>query len=152
MEQRVYRTTVQPETLADVLVRHIDPQEHLQAQRIGEGDSCLVQIGQGDTPAEYRPALTVTIAYTEDESGPMLVVTQGQQTWLNPKMAGYTAVVGLVGILITPLALFGMLWPMNEAVRSMNLTSDVWNQVDVYLVGAGGHLEDSRTLQHPHTI
>src|SRR4051812_43359291 len=39
MEQRTYRGSLTPDELADYLVAHFDPQEHLQAQKLGSGNS-----------------------------------------------------------------------------------------------------------------
>jgi hypothetical protein len=64
VEQRVYHGSVTPIELADYLVQQFDPQRDLQAQKMGEGDSLVVQIGRGasrrscGTPSPWRsPAL-----------------------------------------------------------------------------------------------
>src|SRR4051812_11891163 len=101
MEQRVYHGSVTPMELADYLVQQYDPQPDLQAQKAGEGASLMVQVGRGDTPEERRHAVTLAITQAPDGQ-PGVVLTLGQQQWLTPKMATYTAMMGLVSALVTP--------------------------------------------------
>ena len=61
MEQRIYHGEVSPGELADHLVQQYDPRPDVQAQKLGEGDSLLVQIGRGDQPEKVRHAVTVAI-------------------------------------------------------------------------------------------
>lgn len=146
MEQRTYQTEVDPQELADFLVQHYDPQENLQAQKIGQSGSNLVQIGRGDVPHDLRHAVTVAIAHTGDD----LKVTMGQQQWLTPGMATFAAMMGLIGILVMPFALFALLWPISEAAGSATLPPDIWNTIDTYIAGRGGSLHATQELNHPH--
>ena len=82
---------------------------------------------------------------------PGIVVTMGQQQWLTPKMATYAAVMGLISLLVTPWALFALLWPLSEAVGSGTLPGDIWNTIENYVVGEGGTLARTQELTHPHT-
>jgi hypothetical protein len=149
MEQRIYHGAVAPEGLADYLVQHFDPQHDLQAQKLGGGDSLAVQIGRGDVPEELRNAVTVGITRTTDsEQG--ITVTMGQQQWITPKIATHAAMIGLVGLLITPWALFGLLWPMSELIGSQALPGDIWSAVETYALSQGAVLAQSRDLAHPH--
>ena len=147
MEQRRYRVEIDPQALATFLVEHFDPQEDLQAQEIGQTGSHLVQIGRGDVPKDLRHAVTVAIARSDDG----LTVTMGQQQWLDPKTATFSVAMGLLGLIVTPFALFGLLWPLSEALASSSIPGDVWNAVDTFLASAGGHLDRTDDLQHPHT-
>ena len=82
------------EGLADYLVQRFDPQHDLQAQKLGQGDSLVVQIGRGDVPEEIRNAVTVGITRaTDSEQG--IAVTLGQQQWITPKLATHAAMIGL---------------------------------------------------------
>lgn len=150
MEQRIYRGEIDPEQLADYLVMHFDPQENIQAQRIGQGRSLLVQIGRGDVPEELRDAVTVAIAESSDEAGDGITVTLGQQQWLTPQRATFGAVIGLVSLLITPFALFALLWPLSEAVGSHTMIGDIWNTIDQYVVMQGGVTVRTQDVSHPH--
>ena len=42
-----------------------------------------------------------------------------------------------VGLLITPWALFGLLWPVSELIGSQALPSDIWNAVETYALSQG---------------
>src|SRR4029079_13083449 len=76
MEQRIYHGNVTSEGLANYVVQRFDPQHDLQAQKLGEGDSLVVQIGRGDTPEEIRHAVTLGITRAPDsEQG--VAVTMG---------------------------------------------------------------------------
>jgi hypothetical protein len=149
LEQRVYRGDVAPGDLADFLIQHYDPQHDLQAQKIGSGDSLIVQIGRGDQPEEIRHAVTVAITRAT-EGGPGIAVTMGQQQWLNPRMVGFAAMMTLVSVLVTPWALFALLWPVSELIGSATLPNDIWNLIDTYLASRGATREVARQLTHPH--
>jgi hypothetical protein len=149
VEQRIYHGTVTPEGLADYLVQRFDPQQNLQAQKLGQGDSLAVQIGRGDVPEELRNAVTVGITRATDaEQG--VTVTMGQQLWITPKIATHAAMIGLVGLLITPWALFGLLWPVSELIGGQALPGDIWSAVETYALSQGATLAESRDLAHPH--
>jgi hypothetical protein len=148
MEQRNYRGDLDPDDLADFLVGRYDPQENLQAQRVGQVGMHLVQIGRGDVPKELRHAVSVAIAPAEDKSG--LIVTLGQQQWLDAKSATFAAAMTLVGMLVTPFALFALLWPISDAIGSATLPNDIWSTIDSYVAAQGGTLGLTQELQHPH--
>lgn len=149
MEQRIYHGNLAPEALADFLVQRFDPQENIQAQKIGQGDSLVVQVGHGDVPAEIKHAVTVGITRAADaEQG--VVVTIGQQQWISPKMATYAAMMGLIAVLVTPWALFGLLWPVSELIGSRALPGEIWSAVDTYALSQGATLAQTNDLAHPH--
>jgi hypothetical protein len=77
-------------------------------------------------------------------------VTMGQQQWLTPKLATFSVAMGLVGMLVTPFALFALLWPVSEAIASTNLPGDIWSTIDTYLASQGATLTGTEQLQHPH--
>jgi hypothetical protein len=149
MEQRVYHGDVSPGDLADFLVQHFDPRENLQAQKIGEGESLLVQIGRGDQPKELRHAVSVAITRAPDGAAG-IAVTLGQQQWLSPTMATYAASMGLISVLVTPWALFALLWPMSEMIGSRTLPGEIWESIDVYMASRGATRAEERQLTHPH--
>ena len=149
MEQRVYKGTVTPEELADYLVQQFDPQVNLQAQKLGQGSSLMVQIGRGDEPEEIRHAVTVAIAVRNDGE-PGVVVTIGQQQWISPTMATYAAMMGLIGLLVTPWVLFALLWPVSQLVGSTMLPGQIREAIDLFAGSRGIILADTRELDHPH--
>jgi hypothetical protein len=149
MEQRIYYGEVLPAELAGHLVQQYDPQPDLQAQQLGEGDSLLVQIGRGDQPEKLSHAVTVAITRApEGASG--LVVTMGQQQWLTPSMAGYAAMMGLISVLVTPWALFALIWPISHMLGSATLPGDIWNSIDLYMASRGASRGPDQPLAHPH--
>jgi hypothetical protein len=151
MERRVYHGNLSATALADHLVTTFDPQENLQAQRIGEGETCAVQIGRGDVPEDLRHAATVAITPLDDGGKPGIAVTLGQQQWLTPKMATYAATMGLISVLVTPWALFALLWPVSDLMGSMSLPECIWNEIDNYVITQGGQFDHTEELKHPHS-
>lgn len=149
MEQRTYHSgNIAPQDLADFLVGYFDPQKDLQAQQIGQMGTHLVQIGRGDVPKELRHAVTVAISSTEDGTG--VKVALGQQQWLTPQTATFAAAMGLLGVLVTPFALFALLWPLSDALGSTMLPSEIWEAINTYMAGNGGGLTSTEELNHPH--
>ncbi len=149
MEQRVYHGEVSPAGLADFLVERYDPQPDLQAQTLGEGDSLLVQVGRGDLPEKIRHAVTVAITRAPGDE-PGVVVTMGQQQWFSPHMAGFAAAMGLVSALVTPWALFALLWPVSDLIGSATLPGDIWNAIDLHMASRGATRTAEQPLTHPH--
>src|SRR5206468_2960789 len=113
MEQRTYRGNVSPEGLADYLIQHYNSQEHMRAQKLGQGDALVVQVGHDHDHKEIHNAVTVGIHRAPGNNNE-LVVTMGTQQWITPQMAGYAAMMGLIAVLFTPWALFALLWPASE--------------------------------------
>src|SRR5262245_56077163 len=105
MTQRIYHGDVTPESLADYLVEQYDSRPDMHAQKVGSGDSFIVQIAQGEHAREKEHALSIAMHRAPGDS-PGLAVTRGQQQWLTPGMAGYTAMMGLIALLVTPWVLF----------------------------------------------
>jgi hypothetical protein len=149
VEQRTYHGPITPDTLADHLVLHFDPQPGVQAQKLGSGDSLAVQIAAGDDPEQRRNALTLAIVRaTNAEQG--VTVTLGEQQWITPEMAGHAAVIALIGVLVTPWALFGLLWPLREAVAAYTRTDSIWSAVETYALAHGATPGGATTINHPH--
>lgn len=149
MQQRVYHGTVSPDQLADYLVQLYDPQKNMQAQRIGEGDSLIVQIAMSDVPENKRGALTVAIVRAMDaESGVM--ITMGEQPWLTPQNMAYGAMMAAISVLVTPWALFGLIWPVSQILETRMLPNDVWNTIETFMIGQGARRSQTQEIQHPH--
>jgi hypothetical protein len=143
MEQRVYRGNARPNDLADYLVQHYEQQRHIQVQKLGQGDTVMVQIGAGRHPDRVRGALTIGIAPLPDSSG--VVITMGQQQWLGPDF-GRTVTGSLIGAMFTPWALFSLIWPLSDMASSMSLPQDIWNTIDMYCTSAGATLAGSQQM------
>ena len=98
MEQRTYRGNVLPEGLADYLVATFNQGYHTVAQRAGQGDQILVQIGQARHSGRggIRNAMGVSLVRTPDG----LTASIGQSNWLNmadPELGGM-----LIGAIFFP--------------------------------------------------
>ncbi len=141
MQQRVYRGNVSPQDLADFLVQHYASQPNVQAQRLGQENSVLVQIGYGDRLEKMRHAVTVAIAGTQDEAG--ITVTMGQRQWITPEEAEHAAFWGV---------LFALLFPLSEAISSTTLPGDIWSQIETFAVSQGAVQVESQPLTHPHLV
>ena len=149
MEQRVYHGAVSPDQLADYLVQQYDPQKNMQAQRIGEGDSLVVQIAMSDDPEKKHGALTLAVVRATDaEAGVM--ITMGEQQWITPQNVAHTAMMATIAVLITPWALFGLIWPLSQIVSARMLPNDVWNTIETYMLGQGAQRAYTQDIQHPH--
>lgn len=149
MEQRTFHGNVTPDMLADYLVQYYEPQHDLQAQRFGQGPSLMVQIGRGDTADELHHA--VTLGITQDTKDPMAItVTMGQQQWITPQIAGYAAMMGLVSIMVTPWALFALIWPVSNMLTGTMLPRDIWQKIEVYMATGGAVTGATQKLVHPH--
>ncbi len=162
MQQRTYHGGIDAEALADYLIAHYTgvqglpsnsvhiTDQKIQAQKIGKDGSFIVQVGHGDNPLDMRH-IVVTVAITssrEEEGG--IVVTIGQRTWLTADELTNAALWALLGMLITPLALFGLLWPLSEVLRDAKLPEDIWNTIDIYAASVGASTTDILPLTHPH--
>jgi len=146
MQQRIYHGgTATPHGLANYLVEQFAQTRRLRAQILGEGGSLVVQIGR----EERAPAVTLGITQPPEDDGD-LVVTMGEQQWFAPGSAAYSVAGSLAGALFTPWALFGLIWPLKHTLDAHNLPQEVWNIVDIYLIGQGATLAQDQRLSHPH--
>ena len=75
----------------------------------------------------------------------------GQQQWFSPTMAGYTAMMGLISVMVTPWALFALIWPVSDMIGSATLPGDIWESIDLYLASRGATRGPDQQLSHPHS-
>lgn len=130
MEQRTYRGNVAPDGLANYLVATFNQGYDTVAQRAGQGDQVLVQIGQARHGGwrGIRHAIGVSLVRTPDG----LSASVGQSNWLNlddPSLGGM-----LIGaVFFPPLLIF----PLLRGVRGYALYQDIWTAIDGYCAQAG---------------
>jgi predicted RNA-binding Zn-ribbon protein involved in translation (DUF1610 family) len=131
MEQRTYHGDLDPDEIANALLAQFN-QGAFAAQRLGQGDRALVQVGTRDQRGRMENALTVTISKIPDGVN----VAVGDQQMLDA--AADLAQAGL-GALFNPLSLVGKLGEIASDVSSFSLPQQVWETVDKYCksVGAG---------------
>ena len=140
MEQRVYRGNVSPDGLADHLVNTFNQGYDTVAQKAGQGNQCLVQIGHGRHQGRYgiRNAIGVSIVRTDDG----ISVGMGQSNWLNlsdPALAGTL----FASIWFPPLLIF----PLLRGIRNYTIYGRIWDAVDAYCMQAGA-AQSSATTAH----
>jgi hypothetical protein len=142
MEQRRYQGNIPAEGLADFLVQRYSGERHTVAQKVGRSDSFIVQIGRA---RRRRVAPSVTIGIARPEGGDPLV-TLGEQQWMTEDVASHAVVTGLVGALITPWALWGLIRPAVDLLGGQFLPDALWNAVDTYVVSMGGTFAGAQNL------
>jgi hypothetical protein len=151
MEQRIYRGNFTPDLLADYLVQHYINQPEFTAQKLGEGKSLIVQIGEArnHNKREIQHAVTIGIAQNP-ENETEIAVTLGEQQWLTPDQAAYAIAMGALALLFTPWILFALLWPAAHILGTRILPNDIWHNVETFVITQGGVMVGSQILQHPH--
>jgi hypothetical protein len=151
MEQRIYHGgNATAEGLANFLVQQYEHDDHDAAQKLGEGKAFIVQIGRRDPEHAHDRALTIGISPSSEDAHD-ITVTMGSQQWLS-NTSGYAVIGTMIGALFTPWALFGLLWPLTEALTGRTPASTLWNQIDAYMIGQGATLAQTQQLQHPHSV
>ncbi len=148
MEQRKYHGDLSAEALADHLIQFFDPKKDLQAQKIGSGDSVMVQIARGDIPEEKRHSVSVGIARIGGDE-PGLRVTVGQQEWFTPGQAKFSLAMGLVGLLLTPWALYALIWPLSDVIAGTGIPTQIWGEIEIWVVSQGGVGAPTEPVSHP---
>lgn len=133
MEQRVYHGTLNPESVAQMLLETWD-RDQTMAQAFGEGSRLIVQIGQREAgwfSDEPRQALTLDIEAIDNG----VQVTMGQQQWYKDG-GGQIFVGGLVGFLP-----FFFTFPLGRLFEDdtidETLPGQIWRSIDQYASGFG---------------
>jgi hypothetical protein len=134
MEQRRYSGDLWPEGLADYLVQQYEGRRHTTAQKIGQGTSFIVQIGE-DRRRQQHPAVTVGIVRPE-EGG--LLVSVSEQQWIDSETVGDVIGSGILSALIGPWGLLGLIEPAARMLRGEMMPEEIWTLVDTYVASMGG--------------
>jgi ribosomal protein L32 len=129
MEQRVYQGNISPDGLADYLVNSFNQgyAGDTVAQKVGQGDQVMVQIGRVSHSGRIRHSIGLSIARVPDG----ISVSAGQSNWLDDPAIGGT----LIGAIFWPPLL---LFPLARGIRNYGLYQDIWQAVDTYCLQAGG--------------
>lgn len=128
MEQRIYHGNIQPDDLANYLVGMFHQgYRGTVAQKIGQGDHILVQIGLlSHSGRRIRQSIGLSIAKTPDG----VSVTSGQANWFDdPHLGG-----SLIGAMFWPPLL---LFPFARGINAYGLYQDIWQAVDTFCAQAG---------------
>ena len=125
MEQRIYRGNVNPNGLADFLVGTFNQGYGTVAQKVGQGDQVLVQIGHMSHRGLRGIRTTIGVSIVRTPEG--MNVGVGQSNWLDlddPRLGGM-----LIGaVFFPPLLIF----PLLRGIRSFALYEQIWDAVDSY--------------------
>jgi hypothetical protein len=130
VEQRIYRGNVNPDGLADYVVGTFNQGYGTVAQKVGQGDQVLVQIGQMSHRGwrGIRNAIGVSIVRTPEGVN----VGVGQSNWLDlgdPRLGGM-----LIGaVFFPPLLIF----PLLRGIRNFALYGQIWDAVEGYCAQVG---------------
>ncbi len=143
MDQRVYYGKIQPQALADYLVRVYHqpdfyyPQRHTMAQKIVQGERIFVQIMHtSDWGIGGHRALGVSISPLAGG----LRVEMGASDWLDVDEAGLAGML-LGALFFPPLLLF----PLLQGLSNSGFAHDVWHTIDGYCMQA-----DAGQSNRPH--
>src|SRR5579859_3921066 len=149
MEQRIYHGgNATPDSLADFLVQNeFQFGRRWVVQKLGQGNSVMVQIGR-EHSRYTEPVVSLAIARTPDNEN--IAVTIGEQQWIHSGVIGYGAMGSLIGLLFTPWALFGLLYPARRYLEGEMIPGELWNLVDTFVIGQGGMLVQQQDISHPH--
>jgi DNA-directed RNA polymerase subunit RPC12/RpoP len=125
VEQRIYRGNVNPNGLADFLVGTFNHGYGTVAQKVGQGDQVLVQIGHMSHRGLRGIRSTIGVSIVRTPEG--MNVGVGQSNWLDlddPRLGGM-----LIGaVFFPPLLIF----PLLRGIRSFALYEQIWDAVDSY--------------------
>ena len=140
MEQRFLHGDLQPIDLAQALVAEFN-RGNLRAQALQQSDGVAVQIAT--RPGGHsggNTALTVTFQKVQDG----VMVRLGQQDWL-----GTAASLGQSTIfaLMNPWNLLGRLDDIAQDVQNLQLTENVWNEINRAARALGASHELSQRLK-----
>ncbi len=150
IKQHIYHGgSATAESLADFLVQQYEHDQRWQAQKLGEGKSFIVQVARRDPDHASEKALTIGIT-PSSETASDLTVTMGSQEWLHSNISGYGVVGTLIGALFTPWALFGLIWPITEALSGHSRPEQTWELIDTYMLSKGASLAQQQDLTHPY--
>ncbi|MDQ6662291.1 MAG: zinc ribbon domain-containing protein [Chloroflexota bacterium] len=134
MEQRIYHGNIDLNGLADYLVNMAGQfSRRYTAQKIGQGDHLMVQIGRMSSRGYMRHAIGVSISKLADGIG----VAVGQANWLDPSIGGT-----LVGAIFWPPLL---LFPLARGIRGYQMYQDIWDAIDMYCTQAGASIGQTTT-------
>jgi hypothetical protein len=136
MEQRIYHGNINPDDLANYLVGMFNQGPGgTVAQKIGQGDSILVQIGLlSHSGRRIRQSIGLSIARTPVG----ISVTSGQANWLDdPHLGG-----SLIGALFWPPLL---LFPFARGINAYGLYQDIRQAVETFCAQAGARQGETTT-------
>ena len=124
MEDRIYQGNIEPDALANYLVSTFGQYQDLVAQKLGQGNNLLVQIGRvRGWSGNVRGAIGVSISRVPGG----IRVTTGQSSWLDLS-DGNIAALAIGALFFPPLIIF----PLMRGIRGYELYQDIWDTIDEY--------------------
>lgn len=140
MEQRIFHGAVSPQDFARALSARFN-RGNLQTQQFGQGDNIVVQIATRQSArAGGATVLTVTLQKVEDG----VSVQVGKQAWI-----GLAASLGqsALAALRNPFYLLGRLDDIAQDIENLQLSDEVWQELEQYARAAGATFELSERLR-----
>jgi len=124
MEERLYHGNINPEALANHLVATFNQGGDLAAQRVGQGDQVMVQVGRVKLwTGRFHSAIGINISQLPDG----ICVATGQSHWLELDNPGVSGML-LGSLFFPPLIIF----PLMRGIRNYTLYQDIWTVIDDY--------------------
>ena len=124
MEERVYHGNIDPIALADYLVSTFGQYEDMAAQKMGQGDHLMVQVGRmSGWSGKVRGAIGISISRFSDG----IRVSIGQSNWMD-LTNGHVATMLIGALFFPPL----MIFPLMRGIQGYALYQDIWNTIEEY--------------------
>lgn len=140
MEPRIFHGDLTPNEVAQALVARFN-HGNLRAQQLGSGNQVVVQVASTARPASGgQTALTITLKPVEDG----LEVQIGQQAWW-----GVAASLGTTALSAwrNPWSLLQRLDDLAQDIENLQLSEQVWNEIESQARAAGASFELSERLR-----
>ena len=140
MDQRVFHGNIKPEDVARALYARFN-RGNIRTQQVGQGDRIAVQIASAQMARSGgQTALTVNIQKAPD--GVMVEVGK-QAIWGVAASLGMTALAALQN----PLSLINRLDDVAQDIESLQLSQEVWQEIEATVQAAGASFELSERLR-----
>ena len=140
MDQRIFHGQITPQDFTRALVARFN-RGNLRTQQFGDGDKIIVQVATSQVARSGgETALTVSLQQVEDG----VSVQVGKQAWF-----GVAASLGQTALsaLRNPLNLLGRLDDIAQDIENLNLSEEIWSELEATAHAAGASFELSERLR-----
>jgi DNA-directed RNA polymerase subunit RPC12/RpoP len=140
MEPRIFHGNITPHDIASYLLSQFN-RGNYRAQQLGRGEKIVVQIATRESPTSGgETALSVNLNAVEDG----VTVQIGKQAWL-----GVAASLGMTALTAwrNPLALLSRLDDLAQDIENLQLSEQVWENIETVARAANVTFELSERLR-----
>jgi DNA-directed RNA polymerase subunit RPC12/RpoP len=140
MEPRIFHGNITPHDIASYLLSQFN-RGNYRAQQLGRGEKIVVQIATRESPTSGgETALSVNLSAVEDG----VTVQIGKQAWL-----GVAASLGMTALTAwrNPLALLSRLDDLAQDIENLQLSEQVWENIETVARAANVTFELSERLR-----